>query len=836
MDTALTRVEKKKLCFLLDLPPQCYGNVPMMKSRYKRACLKLHPDKGGEDLLMKELNMLWQKFQEGIFNLRRDIPSFEEDEEDEEEDDTPIYGTPKFKAWWYSKYARWSQGSNDSSSSKSSSRRSSGRARPDSGYSSSQQDSDPSAFPSSQASNSSDGQSQQRESAQHPGGASVPPEGFQSSHAGHHNGSGSEESSSGRGSQERPTGDAPTGKQRWRGGNLFGNSSRVPPPNWDDSLRCDESLSSPEVSAGEEDPPTGSESSSQYPQDSTTEEATEPEEQPEEHQHAGPSSSSFSTPRTPPSRRRKFTRPQGFPRSPDADSYSSTPPRPKKPKENDLPNDFPPDTLDYLSHAVYSNKTVTTFAIYTTLEKSKLLYQQLDKFKVDFKSRHKCPRGGIILCITLSRHRVSAVKNHCANFCTVSFLIVKGVIKILDLYRLLKEDPYRLIEENKSLYNYDFAEKSKEQTCNWNLVADFAFEYRLDDPLVILAHYLDFAKPYPCGKCFTKTALKPHKAHEKEHQNAKLFMDCKSQKSICQQAADIVIAKSRLEMMECTREELLEKKMRKVMERLRDFEPKDLKLYMAGVAWYCNLFNHFELILFKIIKFLTENIPKHRNVMFKGEVNSGKTSLAAAIIDLLEGKALNINCPADKLNFELGCALDRFCVVFEDVKGQAGPRKDLPPGQGFNNLDNLRDHMDGAVPVSLERKHVNKKHQIFPPIIVTCNHYVIPVTVQARICFTLNFVSKPNLKTSLDKNLEIRRRRVLQSGTTLLLCLIYCLPMRLFADTMVEDVRNWRQIINQEVGWDTYCKMLENIEAGDDPLRGVDPVEEEEEENDDTTQ
>ncbi|AGA82591.1 small T antigen [Eidolon polyomavirus 1] len=78
MDTALTRVEKKKLCFLLDLPPQCYGNVPMMKSRYKRACLKLHPDKGGEDLLMKELNMLWQKFQEGIFNLRRDIPSFEE--------------------------------------------------------------------------------------------------------------------------------------------------------------------------------------------------------------------------------------------------------------------------------------------------------------------------------------------------------------------------------------------------------------------------------------------------------------------------------------------------------------------------------------------------------------------------------------------------------------------------------------------------------------------------------------------------------------------------------------------------------------------------------------
>uniref|UniRef100_A0AAU7E2U8 DNA 3'-5' helicase n=1 Tax=Miniopterus bat polyomavirus TaxID=3141924 RepID=A0AAU7E2U8_9POLY len=397
------------------------------------------------------------------------------------------------------------------------------------------------------------------------------------------------------------------------------------------------------------------------------------------------------------------------------------------------------------------------------------------------------------------------------------------------MYQHLSHEPYRLIDENKPLASHQFAEKGKEESCNWNQVADFACEFGLDDPLIILAHYLDFAKQPPCTKCTGKNPLKPHKVHEREHRNAKLFLNSKSQKSICTQAAEIVMAKRRLLMLELTREEMLCKKFEEKMERLRDFTPDDLKLYLAAVAWYNCMFKDFDLKLFKILRLLTENVPKRRNVMFKGPINSGKTGLAAALLDLLDGKALNVNCPADKLPFELGCALDKFMVVFEDVKGQVSLNKDLQPGQGFHNLDNLRDHLDGAVAVTLERKHVNKKHQIFPPAIITANEYAIPKTVLARIALTLNFSCKDNLKKSLDRNLELRRKRVIQSGMTLLIALIWSLPLKYFKVEIQPEVTKWRDILNAEVGHDLYCKMLENVEAGDDPLYGVFEYEEESE-------
>lgn len=477
---------------------------------------------------------------------------------------------------------------------------------------------------------------------------------------------------------------------------------------------------------------------------------------------------------------------------------------------------------------------MTAFCIYTTLEKGTVLYEKVDeKFKVEYKGHYSVNEGrdvgAIILLLTMKKHRVQAVKNFLSQFCSVSFLLVKGVNKFMDLHGHLQFDPYTCVVESKPIFGSEFTEK-KETTVNWNKIADFAFKHLIDDPLLIMAHYLDFANPFPCNKCSSKTALKPHLDHEEHHKNAKLFLDSRAQKSICTQAAETVLAKKRLQMLEMTRDEVLCSIFEKRMQRLRDFEPYDLNLFMAGVAWYKCLFQDFEEKVFKILRLLTENVPKRRNIMFRGAINTGKTSMAAALMDLLEGKALNVNCPADKLPFELGCALDKFMVVFEDVKGQTGSNKELQPGQGFNNLDNLRDHLDGAVPVSLEKKHVNKRHQIFPPCIITANDYIIPKTVHTRIAYTLNFSCKDNLRTSLEKNLDIRRRRVLQSGTTLLLCLIWCLELRYFKPSLQEEVKYWRVIIQNEVGDDNYCKMLENVEAGDDPLFGI--YDEGEEEDD----
>lgn len=78
MDSALSSSERKELCLLLGIPKHCYGNYPLMKSKYKSACLKNHPDKGGDEQTMQKLNVLWGKFQASIYDMRRDFPSFDE--------------------------------------------------------------------------------------------------------------------------------------------------------------------------------------------------------------------------------------------------------------------------------------------------------------------------------------------------------------------------------------------------------------------------------------------------------------------------------------------------------------------------------------------------------------------------------------------------------------------------------------------------------------------------------------------------------------------------------------------------------------------------------------
>ncbi len=58
-----------------------------------------------------------------------------------------------------------------------------------------------------------------------------------------------------------------------------------------------------------------------------------------------------------------------------ADSQHSTPPKKKRKVED--PKDFPSELLSFLSHAVFSNRTLACFAIYTTKEKAALLYKKI---------------------------------------------------------------------------------------------------------------------------------------------------------------------------------------------------------------------------------------------------------------------------------------------------------------------------------------------------------------------------------------------------------------------------------------------------------------------------
>nr|QIQ69325.1 large T antigen [Alphapolyomavirus callosciuri] len=698
MDRILEREERKKLVELLGIDPVLYGNIPVMKSAYKRASKVLHPDKGGTGNDMMILNFLWQKFQEGVTEAR--CP----------EEFSSSYGSRSYREH----YREWCS-------------------------------------------------------------------------------------------------------------SVFTNESTKEGPD----LHCDESISE------EEEDETQESGYNSFPFTSTP--------TPQASQGAPPfpenssSSSSFSGSRAPtdegntPKKRRRASADMDGSNSSSQASFASTPPKAKG-EDSDKPSDVPPCLHEYISHALFSNKTVNSFLLYSTVEKATLLYDKIDKFKVEFKSLHSYDKGALLLILTAGKHRLTAIKNYCHTFCTVSFLVCKMVLKPLELYNCLCKDPFKEIKASKeALYSFDFDEKTKEEACNWNKVAEFAVQANIDDPLLILAHYLDFAKPHPCNKCLNPKS-KAHDFHKAHHLNALSFENSKSQRSICNQASDVVLAKRRLILSECTREELLGKCFEKQLKILQSMDQFDILYHMAGVAWYSCLMEQFDSVLYKILKLLTENIPKQRNILFRGPVNSGKTTLAAALMDLVEGKSLNINCPGDKLNFELGCAIDRFAVVFEDVKGQVMHNKKLQPGQGINNLDNMRDYLDGAVPVNLERKHVNKRSQIFPPSIVTMNEYFLPQTLFVRFALKIDFKCKHFLNSALEKAPFLLSKRILQKGITLFLLLLWYLPAKEFLVSLQPEVALWKTIIEKTVKHSDYCKMVENIEVGENPLFEI-VIEEEDTEN-----
>ncbi|BAX01863.2 large T antigen [Miniopterus schreibersii polyomavirus 1] len=703
MDRLLEKKEREQLVELLEVHPQAFYNVPIMKTAFKKACKKWHPDKGGDTTKMTLLNSLWQRYQQGVIGLRSSQVY------------SDAYGSPSFKE----KYRAWASG-------------------------------------------------------------------------------------------------------------VFTHEGSQPEPD----LHCDESCDS-DSGESTESPPQSSGYNSFTPGGGFSASTSTPEEDPtppfgepsfsQASSHASSSNGSRDPREEPsPKRARYGENVDGSCPSSQA-SFASTPPK-EKAKMGDSPTDLPSCLFEYISHAVFTNKTFNNFIVFSTLEKVTLLYEKCDFLKIEFKSLHKIEEGphagtGLLLLLTTAKHRVTAVKNHCSKFCTVSFLVTKIVLKPLEIYRCLCQLPFKELKCNKVLCSADFDE-SKEESCSWAKVAEFAVEAQLEDPLLILAHYLDFATNPPCAKC-NNLKTKAHSYHAEHHLNALLFLQCKNQKGICNQAADTVLAKRRLLLVESTRQELLTMCFEKQLEKLKKLDELDIMTYMAGVAWYACLFEEFDQLVYKILRLFTENVPKNRNVLFRGPVNTGKTTFAAALMDLLDGKCLNVNCPADKLSFELGCAMDRFCVCFEDVKGQTMLNKKLSPGQGISNLDNMRDYLDGAVKVNLEKKHMNKRSQIFPPAVVTMNEYVLPQTLFIRFCLKLNFTQKNNLQEALDKTPSLLSGRILQQGLTLFLLLIWYFPNTQFSPSLREEIATWKEIVSKTVSYSTFCKMLENVEAGDSPLHDI---------------
>ncbi|AKQ44357.1 303 T antigen [Sus scrofa polyomavirus 1] len=293
MDIALTREERKELSELLDLAPHCFGNIPMMKFCYRKACLRLHPDKGGDAGKMQRLNELWQTFQQSIDCLRNGenagFYSFQ--------DEDPIYGTPHFKHWWQSQQRT--------------------------GYRFEDH------FPTP------DGATFGGSHLHFPSSRSWSSRGSSSRHS-RRSSSPSASSESTRSSVPPSRSTSPSTSSQ-TGGCVFGDSqssqsssrrSQEPP---EPDLFCSETLDSSPGSPKFTGFSTTTASSSRA--------STSP---PHGKRSATPSEGGFN---------------DGASSFHSAGSFSSTPPKPKKAKEDAFPTDFPACLADYISHAVYSNKT-----------------------------------------------------------------------------------------------------------------------------------------------------------------------------------------------------------------------------------------------------------------------------------------------------------------------------------------------------------------------------------------------------------------------------------------------------------------------------------------------
>lgn len=499
-------------------------------------------------------------------------------------------------------------------------------------------------------------------------------------------------------------------------------------------------------------------------------------------------------------------------------SFDSTPR-----KQKETPPDFPGDLYKCLSHAVLTNKTFNCFVLMSTLEKCNSLYDLfMEKYSPVYLSQHSGKveekEVGFMILMTPGKHRTSAVYRFGQSQCSLSFFRCKACISPPTAYEVLTQSPYTLIRENVPGMFMESEGERKE--VDWLLLLEYAKEIRNIEPYLLLGAYLEFkASPQGCKKCVPKYP-EHYPFHEKHHANAELLYFCRQQKLICTQATDHVIALQRVKMKDLSRKDVLADLFQKHVDDLVKYmDCKKRTLFILGaVAWWLQARTGGAKEAREILLCLTKNVPKRRNVIFRGGLDTGKTCYATLFLNFLEGVSLNVNCPFDKLNFELGCAMDKFMCVLEDVKGKA--RDGLPGGHGVDNLDSLRDYLDGQCPVNLERKHCNKVSQIFPPCIMTMNYYSLPESLRNRFCKVYPFPKRENIGRALDGSV-MQEKRLHTSALTLMALLIRELPLEEFREEIRDKVQTAKLCFEEFCTGDEWATMTDNIQNGRDPLTKI---------------
>lgn len=282
---------------------------------------------------------------------------------------------------------------------------------------------------------------------------------------------------------------------------------------------------------------------------------------------------------------------------------------------------------------------------------------------------------------------------------------------------------------------YEKGEKiAKVQNTNKNfnnrMLVDFAISHQITDALTLMYEYAHLADP-----CDRTNCTKDHEDdHGNENENAKIFVALSDRKRCAKNACDCVVAKLYAQLKSLSNIQWLEMRCRELGDRVTE----RVDIESVGLAWYYSHFviglSTFRLITKFIMNAFMYNEPKKRYCALVGTFNSGKTSFAGAVCTFFEGVNINVNITKDRLPFYLGSAIGKRFVLFDDVKGRTFRYPPaLPKGNGLDNLDDMRDHLDGHVDVQLEKKNQNPVEQRFPCGVITMNRYIIPKSLKQRV-------------------------------------------------------------------------------------------------------
>lgn len=390
-----------------------------------------------------------------------------------------------------------------------------------------------------------------------------------------------------------------------------------------------------------------------------------------------------------------------------------------------------------------AGKCFALFCLQTEIAKLKVLFNSINIYAgtVDCFCAFKCSTNKEIFCVLINyakEHRLGDLKKLIRKCNIIPHELIYAV-KYLKFFDYLMEN-YGVPVYDPAVPSRTKIPKPETNKFNHKQLVDFAKSHEISDIYQLMYEYGHLAQPcdFP--------AQKITKEHEEDHNdqldNAFIYIHLSDRRKVCKNAIDAVFAEMYMEIKRETPLKFLDRRCKDLSDLLLEIDDGEL----FGLA---DFYQKYHVVGFKhlaklILDSFTYGIPRKRYTILRGDFKSGKSSFASAFCKFFEGVNININVDKGRLPFYLGNAIGKRFVLFDDCKGSVKHRGDsLYSGQGFHNLDDLRDHLDGHIEVQLEKKSQQPLNQIFPPGLITCNRYEIPKSILERVQGPKNMIPSP---------------------------------------------------------------------------------------------